>query len=180
MDDTYLDILDEQMIREQLVIIEMRRSFIRKINREIGLTIVIITHEMSVVEKICSKVAIIDHGRVVEYGEVKEIFTSPKSEVERHLIFPSDKESASLFFSRTSEKHRVLRIVFDGRASSEPLIANLARETGQVVNILGANTRSVGGIGFGQMIIELPEEEEAQKIILAYFDEHGVTTGEVN
>ena len=155
-------------------------ELLQNINREIGLTIVIITHEMSVVEKICSRVAIIDHGQVAECGEVKEVFTRPQSEVARHLIFPSDKESVSLFFSRTSEKHRVLRIVFDGRASSEPLIANLARETGQVVNILGANTRSVGGIGFGQMIIELPEEEEAQKIILAYFDEHGVTTGEVN
>lgn len=154
-------------------------ELLQNINREIGLTIVIITHEMSVVEKICSRVAIIDHGRVAEHGDVKEIFTNPKSEVARHLIFPSDRED-TLFYSRSSEKHKVLRIVFDGRASSEPLIANLARETGQVVNILGANTRSVGGIGFGQMIVELPEDEAAQKIILNYLEDHGVSTGEVN
>jgi D-methionine transport system ATP-binding protein len=145
------------------------------INRKLGLTIVIITHEMSVVEKICDRVAIISDGKLAEIGEVKEIFTSPKTEAAKHLIMPTANELIP--FDLTDR--RCIRIVFDGRAASDPLIANLVKDTGETVNILCANTQTVGGVGFGQMIIELPEEEAASNNVIRYIKEQGVTFQEI-
>ena len=145
-----------------------------KINRERKLTIIIITHEMSVVEKICDRVAIIDDGNLVEIGEVKEVFRDPKSDAAKRLVYPSNP------FDAASSRGRLIRIAFDGLSSSEPFIANLVKETGQTVNILSANTKSVGGIGYGQMILELPPEEKDQEIIIEYFTKNGLSVTEVN
>lgn len=150
-------------------------NLLKDINRRMGLTVVIITHEMSVVEKICDRVAIIDHGKLAEVGDVKKIFTKPESEAARHLVFRESQHDNPF----DTGGRRCLRIVFDGRSSNEPVIANLAAETGERVSILSANTRSVGGIGFGQMIIALPESEESVQRILEYFDSIGLTADEV-
>jgi D-methionine transport system ATP-binding protein len=150
-------------------------SLLKDINQKLGLTIVIITHEMSVVERICDRVAIISEGRLAEIGSVKEIFTSPKTEAARHLILPKEKELNP--FDITDR--RCIRIVFDGRKASEPLIADLVEATGEKVNILCADTKSVGGVGFGQMIVELPESDEASERVLRYIREKGVTFQEV-
>ena len=145
-----------------------------KINRERKLTIIIITHEMSVVEKICDRVAIIDDGNLVEIGEVKEVFRDPKSDAAKRLVFPSNP------FDAASSGGRLIRIAFDGLSSSEPFIANLVKETGQTVNILSANTKSVGGIGYGQMILELPESKEDQRIIMDYFSSRNLITSSLD
>lgn len=150
-------------------------ALLKGINRKLNLTIVIITHEMSVVEKICDRVAIISDGKLAEAGEVKEIFTSPKTEAARRLILPAEKELNS--FDMTDR--RCIRIVFDGRAASEPLIANLVEDTGEKVNILCADTKSVGGVGFGQMIVELPKDEDAANRVIRYIEEKGVKFHEV-
>ncbi|MGN0432422.1 MAG: methionine ABC transporter ATP-binding protein [Lachnospiraceae bacterium] len=150
-------------------------KLLQNINKNMGITIVMITHEMSVVEKICDRVAIIDQGKLAEIGNVKDIFTNPQTEVARHLIFPQ-REELNAFEAAGG---RYVRIVFDGRAASEPLIANLVQETGQKVNILCANTKSVGGIGYGQMIVELPEDETSAEQVMAYLKKHGVTVSEV-
>ena len=150
-------------------------ALLQDINKKMNLTIVIITHEMSVVEKICDRVAIISNGKLAEIGDVKEIFTSPKTEAARHLILPADKELNP--FDMTDR--RCIRIVFDGRAASEPLIASLVQDTGEKVNILCANTKSVSGVGFGQMIVELPKDEEAAARVIRYIREKGVNFHEV-
>lgn len=146
-----------------------------KINRERKLTIIIITHEMSVVEKICDRVAIIDDGNLVEIGDVTEVFRDPKSKAAQKLVYPSNP-----FDAATGDESRLIRIAFDGLSSSEPFIANLVKETGQTVNILSANTKSVGGIGYGQMILELPPEKKDQEIIIGYFTQNGLSVSEVN
>ncbi|SDA73784.1 D-methionine transport system ATP-binding protein [Lachnospiraceae bacterium G11] len=148
-------------------------DLLKEINKDRKLTIVIITHEMAVVEKICDRVAIIDDGRLEEVGEVKEVFRNPKSRAARKLVFPSNP------FDPSKEESRLIRIVFDGLAASEPFIANLVEKTGKKVNILSANTKSVGGIGYGQMVLELPESEEDQKIITDFFKEGGLSVSEV-
>lgn len=150
-------------------------SLLKDINKKMNLTIVIITHEMSVVEKICDRVAIISEGRLEEMGPVKEIFTSPKTDAAKHLILPVEKELNP--FDMTDR--RCIRIVFDGREASEPLIANLVEATGEKVNILCANTKSVGGVGFGQMIVELPKENDAAEHVLKYIRKKGVNFHEV-
>lgn len=150
-------------------------DLLKRINREMGLTVVIITHEMSVVEKICDRVAIIDHGTLAEIGDVKRIFTAPESEAAKRLVFPVN-QTVNPFDGSGS---RCVRIAFDGRSANEPVIADLTEKTGEKVSILCANTRSVGGIGFGQMIIALPDTAEGQKKVLDYFDSIGLAVSEV-
>lgn len=144
-----------------------------EINKTRKLTIVIITHEMSVVEKICDRVAIIDKGNLAEIGEVKEIFRNPKSDPARKLVFPSNP------FDPSDKDSRLIRLVFDGLAASRPFIAELVEKTGRKVNILSANTKSVGGIGYGQMVLELPPQKEEQELIIQFFKDGGLSVHEV-
>ena len=149
-------------------------ELLQKINKERNLTIIIITHEMAVVEKICDRVAIIDNGELAEIGEVRDVFSNPKSNAAKKLVFPSNP------FAPSSKDGKLIRIVFDGTKSSEPFIANLVEQTGKKVNILSANTRSVGGIGYGQMVLELPEDESDRKMIIDFFKKGGLTVTEVD
>lgn len=148
-------------------------DLLKKINEERRLTIVIITHEMSVVEKICDRVAIIDEGELAEIGDVKEVFSDPQSRAAKKLVFPSNP------FDPSDPEARLIRIVFDGTKSDEPFIANLVEQTGLKVNIISANTKSVGGIGYGQMIVELPKSPEDSKKVIDFFRSGGLKITEV-
>jgi D-methionine transport system ATP-binding protein len=148
-------------------------DLLKTINETRKLTIVIITHEMSVVEKICDRVAIIDKGKLAELGEVKEIFRNPQSEPARKLVFPSNP------FDPSGNDSKLIRIVFDGLDANRPFIADLVEKTGRKVNILSANTKSVGGIGYGQMVLELPKDEAQQKEIIKFFRDGGLSVQEV-
>lgn len=149
-------------------------DLLKKINEERNLTIVIITHEMSVVEKICDKVAIIDDGELVEVGDVKEVFSNPQSKAAKKLVFPSNP------FDPSEDGGQLIRIVFDGTQSNVPFIANLVEQTGIKVNILSANTRSVGGIGYGQMILELPSDSKDRRTVIDFFRKNGLSVSEVD
>jgi D-methionine transport system ATP-binding protein len=148
-------------------------DLLKEINRKRKLTIVIITHEMSVVEKICDRVAIIDDGKLVEIGEVREIFRNPRSEAASKLVLPGNP------FDPSGRDSRLIRLVFDGTAAGRPFIAELVEQTGKKVNILSANTKSVGGIGYGQMVLELPKGEADQELIISFFRERGLSVQEV-
>ena len=128
-------------------------KLIQDINKRMGITAVIITHEMAVVEEICTRVAILEHGCMVETGTVEEVFSNPKSEAGRRLVFP---EGAHIDQFPVAN---VVRVVFNGGSSYEPLIASLAIDCGVKVNILGADTRNVNGKAFGSMLLGLPEDK---------------------
>lgn len=129
-------------------------TLLKKINQELGVTIVVITHEMKVIEQICDRVAVMSGGVIEEVGTVKEVFLNPKSETSRRLILPDNADSKELLGVS------VLRIVFDGQSAFEPVISELVMKCNASINILGANTENIGGKAYGQMIIELPKEEE--------------------
>ena len=148
-------------------------DLLKEINKTRKLTIVIITHEMSVIEKICDKVAIIDDGNLAETGDVKEIFRSPKSQAAKKLVFPSNP------YDPSQPDSRLIRVAFDGLAASRPFIAELVEKTGRKVNILSANTKSVGGIGYGQMVLELPGSADDQDVIIDFFTGNGLSISEV-
>ena len=148
-------------------------ELLAKINRERKLTIVIITHEMSVVERICHRVAIIDDGYLAEVGDVAEVFRSPKTRAAKKLVFPSNP------YDPSEKDSRLLRIAFDGLSAKEPFIADLVATTGLKVNILSANTKSVGGVGYGQMVLELPKDEADREAVIAYFKRKGLAISEV-
>ena len=148
-------------------------DLLKDINQKLGVTIVVITHEMKVVEQICDKVAVVHDGVVVESGDVKEIFLKPKSEVTQHLLFPQ-KEGFE-----TGNNQRVFRLSFDGQSSNEPVIANLVLECQAKINILGASTEDVGGKAYGQMLIAIPEDEMKVARVKNYLDSIGINYKEM-
>lgn len=125
-------------------------QLIKEINEKLGITVIVITHQMSVVEDICNKVAILDHGDVVEQGLVSDVFTKPKSKEARRLVFP-DGVTDSLPLNE-GEHH--IRLVFTGEgATNRPLIARLSNEMGIEANILSANTKTIGDKSYGNMLL---------------------------
>ena len=140
-------------------------ELIRDINHRTGITVVVITHQMSVVEEICSRVAILDHGSVVEEGAVSSVFTAPQSEAARRLVFPNIPCEASI---ETPGEHRI-RVVFNGaQAAGTPLLARLAMELNVAANILGASTRSIGGRAYGNMLLSIPGDREQMDRVIQY------------
>lgn len=148
---------------------------IQDINRRLGLTVIVITHEMAVVEEICNRVAILEHGRMVETGTVEEVFSNPKTEAGRRLVYP---EGVQIDRFPAAD---VVRVAFNGGSSYEPLIASLAIDCGVKVNILGADTRNVNGRAFGTMLLGLPQDKaEAAKAMNYLKAQKDVTVEEVH
>ena len=149
-------------------------KLLQKINRERGITVIIITHQMSVIEQICNRVAILDSGCVAEIGDVESIFSDPQSKAGRRLVSPE------VALPLSDWEGSVARIAFNGNASADPIIASVAMELGEKVSILGADTRNVSGKAFGTMLISLPQDEERKQKILEYLNAFdGVTAEEV-
>lgn len=143
-------------------------TLLKKINKELGVTIVVITHEMKVVERICNKVAVLNHGEMQECGLVKDVFLKPKSETAKELILPQSKAVKEVSGGKK------IRIVFDGRSTFEPIISNLTLECRTAVNILGADTKDIDGTAFGQMLIGLPADETQASRVIEYLTEHKI------
>ena len=149
-------------------------KLLQKINREQGITVIIITHQMSVIEQICNRVAILDHGQVAEIGDVEQVFTDPQSKAGQRLVSPE------VALPLSNWQGGVARIAFNGGMSKEPVIATLAVEKKVTVSILGADTRNVDGKAFGTMLISLPEDPDKKKIVFDYLNScDGVTVEEV-
>ena len=143
-------------------------ALLKRINEMFGVTVIIISHEMRVVEQVCDRVAVMSEGVIEEAGEVKEVFLNPKSETARRLILPDKYEARSY-----ADRHSI-RIVFDGQSSFEPVFAALVLESGIKLNILGANTENIGGKAFGQMLVEMPVEQEKQDIVKKILRKKGI------
>ena len=136
-------------------------ELLREINNSLGVTIVVITHEMKVIDQICDRVAVIDHSRIAEEGKVSEVFTNPKSQIARDLIIPKERTVLDTTGGRR------LRLTFDGEHSNAPIISEMVLECQAPVNILFADTKEFEGVIHGQMIIELPKDQhQADKIIV--------------
>ena len=149
-------------------------ELLKKLNRELGVTVVVITHEMRVVEQICSRVAILDHGRVQEVGPVTEVFSNPQSDAGRRLVLPEGEQIHVL------PANRLVRLVFNGASAAQPIISELAIEQGIRLNILAADTRVIGEKSFGSMVLGLPEDEtEAARALIYLREQRGVTAEEV-
>lgn len=156
-------------------------ELLQDINRRFGITIVIITHQMSVVREICNHVAIMKEGVVVETGLVSEIFSNPKSAVARELIRKdtgSDTESSKNKSQPLIKSGEIIRIVFSENSAFEPVIANLVLTFGEPVNILRADTKNVGGVAKGEMILEFAKGSKNVKAMKAFLKERGLAIGE--
>jgi len=140
-------------------------ELIREINRKMGITVIVITHQMSVVQEICNRVAILENGEVVEEGDVSEVFSRPKASATRSLVFPEMADSVSTL----TEGGQHVRVIFNGADSSrEPLIAKMAVDCGILASILGASTRTIGGKAYGYMILDIPGGPDEMAAIVKY------------
>ena len=138
-------------------------ELIRDINEKLGITVIIITHQMSVVEKICKHVAILDNGSIAEQGEVTDIFAHPKSRAAKQLVFP---DMGDTFMAETYNKS-IVHVVFNGSdATEKPMIAQLAVKRGIEASIVYASTRSINGKAYGSMLLSIDggPEKVAQAI----------------
>lgn len=163
-------------------------ELLKDINQRFGITMVVITHQMSVIREICSHVAIIENGQLVEQGEVEDIFNHPKSKVARDLILkdrPEGSWEGDVTWEGESRQldrlagDKKLRIVFSENSAFEPVIANMVLKFGVPVNILRADTKNVGGVAKGEMILGLPQENELQQEMEQYLVEKGLEIEEV-
>ena len=141
-------------------------ELIRSVNEKLGITVIIITHQMSVVESICKHVAILENGKVVEQGAVTDVFSRPKSSAARRLVFP---EGSSEPLIAGDQAQRFIRVVFNGaNATASPLIARMAVEKGIAASIAYASTRSIGGKAYGSMLLSIPGSDGAVQAAIGY------------
>lgn len=148
-------------------------ELIRDINKKLHITVIVITHQMSVVESICDRVAILENGNVVEQGEVASVFSHPQSTAAKQLVFP-EGNSSSLVARQAGE--RFIRVVFNGSdATGMPLIARMAVDKGIEANIAYASTRSINGKAYGSMLLGIIGDDNVVNTAINYLSSAGDT-----
>ncbi|MBQ2701023.1 MAG: ATP-binding cassette domain-containing protein [Clostridia bacterium] len=150
-------------------------KLLQDINQKLGITIVIITHEMAVIRQVCTHVAILDGGCIAEEGSVDEVFTHTKSQAGRRLFGIITPETQEIVTDTPA-----IRIVFDGEQLADPVIADLILHLGVPVNILSADVRMLNGSQYGQMLIALPDDPWIRKDAITYLKDKGLTVEEVH
>lgn len=143
-------------------------TLLKEINQKLGVTIVVITHEMRVIDQICDRVAVIDKSHIAEMGDVSEIFTNPRSEIARELILPQSP------LSQRTIGNRKVRIIFDGESSYRPVISDMVLACQVPVNIIFADTKDIDGKAYGHIIIQLPEEKHQADKIMIWLQTNGL------
>ena len=128
-------------------------ELIRDINRQLGITVVVITHQMSVVKEICTHVAILDDGEVVEDGMVSTVFSAPRSQAARHLVFPGGADAA---VSDPSQERRIRLIFRSAQTTAIPMVARLAAEESIYANVISASTQKLSEEIYGSMLLGVP------------------------
>ncbi|MCR5067451.1 MAG: ATP-binding cassette domain-containing protein [Erysipelotrichaceae bacterium] len=151
-------------------------DLIRDINEKLHITVIVITHQMSVVESICKNVAILDNGVVAEQGAVGEVFAQPRTRAARALVYPESSQESAI----SLKGQKLIRVVFNGgEATSEPLIATMAACHGILANIAYASTRTINGRVYGSMLLGI-EEDQIDKARAFLTESDGITVQEVS
>ena len=143
-------------------------SLLKEINRTMGVTVIVITHEMRVIDQIC------DRGQIAELGAVSQVFTNPQSKIARELILPG--VSIAPVFTPGGKR---IRLAFNGETTRHPVVASLIMECQAPVNIVSADIREIDGKIYGQTILELPADEASAERARAWLKQDGVSFEEV-
>lgn len=146
-------------------------ALLKELNRDLGLTILMISHQMNVIEEICNKVSIIDHSKIIENGTLAEVFLNPKAEISKQLVYSNHVYTAF-------DENRMIRILFNGNID-EPIISNIVQDCQIAVSIVYADTRVVNHKAYGQTIIKEPKEEKDRAKLLKYLQMHHIAFEEV-
>lgn len=143
-------------------------ALLKHINKTMGVTIIVITHEMKVIDEICDRVAILDKSKIAEEGEVSAVFTAPSSDIAKELILPEKK------IPPATNGGKRIRLVFDPEQPNTPILSQMILDCQTAVNILYADTKEIDGRAYGQMVIELPNDEHEAEKVLVWFDKSTV------
>lgn len=146
-------------------------ELLKELNKSLNLTVVIISHQMSVIEAVCNKVAIIDKSEIVTQGYLQDIFLSPKEKIAKKLIY-SGKINAGI------KGEKLVKLMFDGSAD-KPIITNIIQECNILLSVFYAETKIINGKTYGQIIFRLPYYDEDIKKLCNYLDKKGVCYEEV-
>jgi D-methionine transport system ATP-binding protein len=141
-------------------------ALLRDLNRQLGLTVLLITHEMDVVKSVCDSAALMEQGRIVESGTVSELLATPGSQL-ASALFPVGGEA-------TGDDRTVLDVTFHGEHTTQPVVSQLARTYNIDISILGAAIDTVGGLQIGRMRIELPGRYEDNVVPIGFLREKGL------
>ena len=145
-------------------------ELIRDINAKMGITVIVITHQMSVVQEICNRVAILENGQVVEEGEVAEVFSNPKAHATQTLVYPEMADGTAELLQASSQR---VRLTFNGaEAAAEPLLARMAMDCGIPASVHTASIRSVGDKAYGYMLLEIPGGPDELAKAVKYLSGH--------
>jgi D-methionine transport system ATP-binding protein len=150
-------------------------ELLKDVNKRFNITIVVITHEMPVIESIADRVAILDDAGVAEVGPVAEVFMKPKSEAARKFVYPGEAAGRA----EAMKGRNFIRVVFNGSSSFEPVIAGMVLRFRQKVNIMHADTRDVGGKAFGQIILQIPDDMLVAAAMREHLSSLGLVVEEV-
>ena len=145
-------------------------ELLREINKSLGVTIIVITHEMKVIDQICDRVAVIDKSCIAEEGRVADVFTNPKSDIARELVLPQERPVLD-----PTTGGRKLRLIFNGEDTQKPVISEMILACRVPVNVLFADTKSVEGAAYGHMILELPNDEHDAEKVVSWLKNSGLT-----
>lgn len=154
---------------------------LKDINRRLGITILLITHEMDVVKSICDEVAIISEGRLIEQGTVSAVFSSPKTDLAKHFIASSLQiEIPAAYKERLSDvpgkgKHPLLKLEISGKSANTPVLSTLSRQLGIDFQIVSAQLDHAGHVKFGMLLIELIGLQEHWQPAIDFLEQQQVT-----
>lgn len=148
-------------------------ELLKKINRTLGVTIIVITHEMKVIDSICDRVAVLDNSTVAEIGDVRTVFANPRADIAKKLIMPQGELPV------TSEHGKKIRIIYNGENSSKSLLSDMILKCSTPVNILHADTKDIDGKAYGQILVQLPDDDTSAEKITAYLKANNVTYSQV-
>ncbi len=145
-------------------------ELLREINKTLGVTIIVITHEMKVIDQICDRVAVIDKSCIAEEGKVAEVFTNPQSDIARELVLPQERPVLD-----ATTGGRKLRLIFNGENTQNPVISEMILACRVPINVLFADTKSIEGAAYGHMILELPNDEHEAEKVISWLQHSGLT-----
>ena len=145
-------------------------ELLREINKTLSVTIIVITHEMKVIDQICDRVAVIDKSCIAEEGRVADVFTNPKSDIARELVLPQERPVLD-----PTTGGRKLRLIFNGEDTQKPVISEMILACRVPVNVLFADKKSVEGAAYGHMILELPNDEHDAEKVVSWLKNSGLT-----
>lgn len=149
-------------------------NLLKDINRRLGITVILITHEMAVIRQICDRVTILDGGRIAEEGTVDEVFMHTKSEAGRRLFGNAPQ------VPEEEPQGPAIRLVFGGSSVDRPIIATAVKELGIMINILSADMKQIGGKTYGQMLIRMPDDDETSRKLADFLTQENIAFKEVN